>query len=295
MNLIKTVLIMVAFFSVVSPAISLAEGTGKERPKLRLCTAQSGNNYYRVGELIADAVMRGIKVRVIETKGSWENLETMSASRPRCDAIVAQDDAVALHRFQNDESKLAMERLTTLFEEKVHLLCNRKVRENNLDEINPGSIAMLINEYGSGSYISWRVMSKLNPKYRRFGASEKALDDALLTLLDNQKPTCLFYVSKLGGKTLNRANQNFGDRLKLLGVKDAKLERFVARLQRKLYTANKIPNAAYPNLIKEDIPTLSVNAVLFISTEWKAQNPKGAKLLSSTLLDLLSKKQPFLH
>ena len=147
----------------------------KERPKLRLCTAQAGNNYYRAGELIADAVNHSIDVRVIENERPWENLETMSASQPRCDAIVAQDDAVALHRFQNEESKLAMMRLTTLFEEKVHVLCNRKVKADSLKEIEPGTIAMLINEYGSGSYISWRVMSKLNQRYRQFGASEKSL------------------------------------------------------------------------------------------------------------------------
>ena len=181
--------------------------------KLKLCTAQAGNNYHKAGELIAGALRNLMQVEVVETKGSWENLETMSASRPRCDAILAQDDAVALHRFQNEESKLAMERLATLFNEKAHVLCNRKVKATRFTDLRPGAVKILTNEYGSGSFITWRVMSKLNPTYRQYGATEKGLDEALLTLLDNEKPTCLFYVSRLGGQTLNRANQNFGDRL----------------------------------------------------------------------------------
>ena len=105
---------------------------GAKKPFLRLCTAQAGNNYHLAGQRIAETLTQTIEVKVIETKGSWENLETMSASRPRCDAIIAQDDAVALHQFQNKESKLAMERMTSLFEEKAHLLCNRKVTAKNL-------------------------------------------------------------------------------------------------------------------------------------------------------------------
>lgn len=260
---------------------------------LRLCTAQAGNNYHRAGELISKALQDVMTVSVVETKGSWENLETMSASRPRCDAILAQDDAVALHRFQNEESKLAMERLVTLFEEKVHMICNRKVAATRFADIKPGSIDMLTNEYGSGSFITWRVMSKLNPLYRKFGATEKGLDESLLTLLDNEKPTCLFYVSRLGGQTLNRANQNFGDRLKLVSLEDPKLETTVSRLQRALYRPGVIEAKFYPNLLKTTVPTVAVNAVFFLSSEWKAQNPAGSKLLSKTLLELLSKHPHF--
>jgi TRAP-type uncharacterized transport system substrate-binding protein len=263
----------------------------QNKPVLRLCTAQAGNNYHIAGQRIAMALKNVIDVKVVETKGSWENLETMSASRPRCDAILAQDDAVALHRFQNEESKLAMDRMTTLFEEKTHLLCNRKVTAKKLSDIEPGSVAIFTNEYGSGSYITWHVMSKLNPRYRAHNATEKGLDEALLSLLDNQQPACLFYVSRQGGKTLNRANQNFGDRLKLIELSDQRLEQRVDRLKRKLYRPSKIERSSYPNLMEDTIDTLSVNAVFFLNSEWKAQHPQGTKNLSDTLLDVLSEKK----
>ena len=136
-------------------------------------------------------------------------------------------------------------------------------------------------------------MSKLNPQYRQYGASEKGLDEALLTLLDNERPTCLFYVSRLGGQTLNRANQNFGDRLKLVSIEDDKLEKVVTRLQRSLYRKDEIQADVYPNLSDKTVPTIAMNAVFFLSSEWKAQNPDGSKLLSKTLLDLLSRHAHF--
>lgn len=280
---------LIMSLSPVSAEDTQASSAEKDKkPLLRLCTAQAGNNYYIAGQRIAKALTEAIDVKVVETKGSWENLETMSASRPRCDAILAQDDAVALHRFQNEESKLAMDRMTTLFEEKAHLLCNRKVSANKLSEIKPGSVSIFTNEYGSGSYITWRVMSKLNPRYRAHNATEKGLDEALLSLLDNQQPACLFYVSRQGGKTLNRANQNFGDRLKLIELSDGRLEQRVDRLKRELYRPSKIDKSSYPNLLDDSIDTVSVNAVFFLNSDWKARHPEGTKKLSNTLLDVLS-------
>ena len=296
MKLLRIKLAVCALMFMSSPSWSQTSVEQKDKTttmKLRLCTAQAGNNYHRAGELIAIALRNHMAVQVIETKGSWENLETMSSSRPRCDAILAQDDAVALHRFQNEESKLAMERLAKLFEEKAHLICNRKVSADRFQDIAPNRVDMLTNEYGSGSFITWRVISKLNPIYRKFSASERGLDEALLKLLDNEKPTCLFYVSRLGGQTLNRANQNFGDRLKLVSFEAPKLEKVVSRLGRSLYRRDVIGAQVYPNLTNKTLPTVSVNAVFFLSSEWKAQNPGGSKLLSKSILELLSKHPHF--
>ena len=131
-------------------------------------------------------------------------------------------------------------------------------------------------------------MSKLNPKYKIHNVMEKGLDEALLSLLDNQAPACLFYVSGQGGKTLNRANRNFGDRLQLLELIDERLERYVDRLKRKLYRPSTILQASYPNLLDGSIKSFSVNAVFFLNSDWKARHPEGTKHLSDSLLDVLS-------
>lgn len=271
--------------------ISLASAdTGvAKRPQLKLCTATAGNIYHQIGSKIARHMHGAVDVDVVETKGSWENLETMSAMRPRCDAILAQEDAVLLHQFQNPESKMAMERVTSVFEEKLHILCNRKVRQQDLSEIKAGDVEILTNDYGSGSYITWRMLMKLNKKYRRFGSEERGLDGALLRLLDNDRPTCLFFVAGLNGRTLKRAENNFSDRLKLISLTDESLTVSNGRLKKPLYKTSLIPASAYPKLSKVDVKTLAVNAVFFVSTRWKDGHPDGFKALNNSLLDLMVK------
>ena len=73
-----------------------------------------------------------------------------------------------------------------------------------------------------GSYITWRMLMKLNKKYRRFG-SEERVRWRLTHLLDNDRPTCLFFVAGLNGRTLKRAENNFSDRLKLISLTDESL------------------------------------------------------------------------
>ena len=171
--------------------ISLASAdTGvAKRPQLKLCATTAGN-VTRLVQRLPDTCT-GRSMWMLSKQRLLENLETMSAMRPRCDAILAQEDAVLLHQFQNPESKMAMERVTSVFEEKLHILCNRKVRQQDLSEIKAGDVEILTNDYGSGSYITWRMLMKLNKKYRRFGSEERGLDGALLRLLDNDRSNLL--------------------------------------------------------------------------------------------------------
>jgi TRAP-type uncharacterized transport system substrate-binding protein len=78
-----------------------AADAGAGLPPLRICTGKTGNNYHRVGEAIASKLKGQVRVEVIETAGSWENLEAIHADRRRCDAIIAQDDAYALYEFEH--------------------------------------------------------------------------------------------------------------------------------------------------------------------------------------------------
>ena len=52
-----------------------------------------------------------VDVTLVETKGSWENLEMMDSNPRRCDAIIAQDDAHALHQFEKPDSGLTVDQL----------------------------------------------------------------------------------------------------------------------------------------------------------------------------------------
>ena len=259
------------------PQIEAAKPSKTKKPKLRICTAQPGNNYHRYGTLLADRLKEQADVVVVETRGSWENLEMMDANPRRCDAIIAQDDAHALHQFEKPNSALTVDRTATVYPEYTHLHCHRKVKANSLTELDPEKYPIIVSQYGSGSYITWRLFRRLNPDYKRFRIVEKNLDEGILRVLDGNTPACLFFVSGLGGDTLATADQTFGDQIKLLSIADPKLTRKVGRDKRQIYRLSSIPADTYKTLNNKPVTVPSLGAVFFTSPEWKARYPEAAR------------------
>ncbi len=256
---------------------------------MRLCTGGVGNNYHRVGVALKEALDGTIAVEVVETQGSWENLELLDRKPPRCDAIIAQEDAYALQQFERPESSLTIDRLATLYPEHVHLLCNRSAKGESLGDLDPRETRILVNSYGSGSFITWRLFSTLNKAYKSFRVVESGVDEGLLQLRNDRYPTCFFFVSGLGGRTLNTAHQTLGDRVRLMSVVDRALHRPVGRDKRQIYAPSTITQKVYPRLLSGDLDTQSVDAALFVSPTWKSRHPQAAKKLAQALLPLLER------
>ncbi len=268
------------------------EAAGEARVKgtlLRLCTGGAGNNYHRVGMAIKEALAGTVNVEVVETQGSWENLELLDRDPPRCDAIIAQEDAYALHQFERPDSSLSIDRLATLYPEHVHLLCNKAAKGDSIGELDPRETRILVNSYGSGSFITWRLFSTLNKAYKSFRVVESGVDEGLLQLRNDRYPSCYFFVSGLGGRTLNTAHQTLGDRVRLMSVVDRALHRPVGRDKRQVYAPSTITRKVYPRMLSSDLDTQSVDAALFVSPNWKARHPQAARTLAQTLLSLLER------
>lgn len=265
-----------------------AEPAGKQaRPLLRICTGSKGNTYHRAGTMLAEGLKGTVDVEVVETKGSWENLERIDAEPRRCDAVLAQDDAYALYQFEKPDSRLAMDRMAALYPEHVHLLCNENVDVDSVAELEPGKHRVLYNEYGSGTYITWSLFGKLNRKYAKLKSSEVTFAEGLLKVADGVQAQCIVFVSGLGGKTLREAHDRLGKQLKLVAVRDKRLHRKVGREKRQVYAASTIPEGTYPNLAGDDVKTVAVQAMFFASPEWKARHPEAARALAKALYELV--------
>ena len=272
-----------------SPADPSAE-KGLDAPA-RICTAQRGNNYHRYGVLLKEKLKDSVGIEVVETRGSWENIERIDSSPRLCDAVIAQEDAYILHQFEKPSSGLTMDRTATLFPEYVHLLCPKTIQANSLSELDPEKHSIIVNEYGSGSYITWRLFRRLNPDYKRFQIVEKGVDEAMLRILDQGSPACFFYVSGLGGHTLNTADETFGTQLKLVGINDPKLTRKVGRDNRQIYRPSRIDTGVYKKLHQGPVMAPTVAAVFFLSPEWKARYPEASRQLASALLQVIGDSQ----
>ncbi len=280
------------FLLLILPAIALAEQTPKEPPPtLRLCTGSVGNTYHRVGTILKEKLGGALDLKVIETRGSWENLERIDAEPRQCDAVIAQDDAYALYQFEKPKSSLTMDRVATLYPEYVHLLCHRSVDTKGALGLDAKKHRVLVNEYGSGTYITWSLLGRLNRRFARLRSSEVAIDEGLLKIADGVAAHCMVFVSGLGAGSLKRANDRLGGKLKLIGLVDEALQRKVGRDRRQVYRRAEIPAGTYPKLTTEAVPTQAVDAIFFVSPEWKARHPAGSKRLAATLIEIIPSLQ----
>ena len=262
-----------------APSISL--------PRARVCTAKAGNNYHRFGVLLKEKLKGVIDIEVLETRGSWENLEMIDANPRRCDAVIAQEDAYTLYRMNEKASHLTMDRTAKVFAEYVHLMCHRGVKASNILDLDPETHEIVINKYGSGAYITWNLFQRLNPEFKKYKVLEKTVDEAMLRIIDEGRPSCFFFVSAPGGETLKTANDVFGDQLRLVSVQDPQQERPVGLSKRQIYWSAEIPAGRYSKLAAKGLKTHTVAAVFFTSPEWKARHAEASSKLSSALLSLI--------
>ena len=263
-------------------------------PPLTLCTGTPGNRYHRVGQRIARAVEGRIRVDVITTKGSWENLERLDSGA--CDAAIAQEDAYVVRRFEQrrDARKAGrpapeptLHRTAALYPEHVHLLCNRAVKANGLAELSPDT-RIHLPRYGSGSFLSWRLFGTLEERYRRLKAVEIELTTILPRLARETHPACLFHVSGLGGRTLKSADETYRGSLRLLAVVDRKLHRPAGPERRQIYTPSTMTARTWPGLLEADMQTQTVDAVMFVRRAWRERHPRAAAALDEALIGLVA-------
>jgi TRAP-type uncharacterized transport system substrate-binding protein len=258
-----------------------------EVPALKLCTGKAGWNYKKAGEAIARKLEGKVKVEVVESAGSWENLEGLSQSPRRCDAALAQDDAYALWHFEKPETNLSIERVTSLYDEHAYLLCNEKAGIGSLKDLDPEKHKVMIRPFGTGSYITWKLFSKLDGKLAKVPAPEAGEPESLLKVVDGVAAHCMFFVSGPGNDFAKQTGEKFGDKLELVKVRDKNLLRKVGRDKRSVYSNVEVDEDAFPKLLDDDLETVSVAAVFFISPEWKADNPKAAAALNQALVELV--------
>ena len=285
--LTRCLLICLTMATVTSHATShTTEAAAQEVPRLRLCAGPSTGHYHTVGQLLARAMEGVAFVELVETKGSWENLGRAHASPPQCDALIAQDDAYEIYLYENPNRLGELERVTALYSEHVHLICNRLARARSLSTLPPNT-GLVIGPYGSGTYITWQLITRLNPQvYRPIRAIEATTDEGLLRLADGAQAQCMLSVSALAQGVVARANDDYGLRLELVSVADPSFQREVKG--RVLYRPSYIHKNVYPQLLSDHLLTQSVDAVFFLRSSWRTRSPIAAE----RLLQALARLQP---
>ncbi|TFH42545.1 MAG: hypothetical protein E4H01_13345, partial [Lysobacterales bacterium] len=103
---------------------ALCAGALAVEAPVTLCTAGPEGNYYAAGrEMAAHANPRYLKITVVETAGSTDNMQRMA--RRECGAAIVQSDAFLVYQARNPNRPVEITRNRFLYAEFAHLVCRR--------------------------------------------------------------------------------------------------------------------------------------------------------------------------
>ena len=284
---------------------SLSLGASKayaNKPTLRLCTGSPSGHYYGVGKIIAQAISRDISVEMLSTQGSWENLGLIHGiynSPRRCDAIIAQDDAVAVYLYEHQESIGAIEAISPLYQEYIQIVCNRQVKAERLNELTPDT-RMLVGGQGTGTFITWTLVKRLVPKiYSMLSTQKLGGAKGLDRLVSVDQPQCLLFVQALAQGLLTSINDDarLSEQLHFLHIDDRAFQYPINQggIARVLYRANHVHRNVYPKVLQDHLRTQTVDAVLYLHRDWSAANPQLARSIRELTVSMRSRIQRYVH
>jgi len=248
---------------------------------LNLCTGGPEGNYFAAGRaMAAHANPRYLKITVVETAGSMDNMQRME--RRECGAAIVQSDAFLVYQSRHSGKPVEITRNRFLYAEYAQLVCRRDANINTIGDLlkNSAKHKMLVGAPGSGSAMTWHAFTLLDGRYGALPSEDIGGKDAIRSILDAQAQ-CLFFVSGLGSEFARTLDQR-GKDLRLVPITETVLRtaEFGATT---LYETRDIPKGYYPNLEVgvpgSGIATLTVGATLVIDRHWSDRYPNGPSAL----------------
>lgn len=248
---------------------------------VNLCTAGAKGNYFAAGrEMAAAANPRFLKITVVETDGSMDNMQRMA--KGECGAAIVQSDAFLVYQARHRDKPVEITRNRFLYAEFAHLVCRRDANIATTDDLlrSPERHKVLVGAAESGSALTWHAFTLLDRRYGELTAENVGGEEALDRVLGNQAQ-CLFFVSGLGSELGNNVNQR-GKDLRLVPITEDVL-RNAAFGTVTLYETRHIPKGYYENLEaglpESGVETLTVAATLVIDRRWSDRYPNGPSAL----------------
>jgi TRAP transporter TAXI family solute receptor len=216
---------------------------------LTLATGGKTGEYYAFGQALAEVVAQHqprIKINVIETKGSINNLELLEQNQAQL-ALIQSNSSVSPN----------VKAVAFLFPEVFHLIANTESGINSVSDLKGKRIALMPS--GSGSYQLFWPLSQhygLTPQdFQTFPLAPTAAH----TALKQGRVDALFRIIALGNPAVNELLQTEKHRLVPID-QAAALQLFQPTLE-----ASTIPKGTYNGAIpipSEDLLVVSVRSVM---------------------------------
>lgn len=246
-----------------------AFGNAAQAEDFKLCTGTPGKNYEFAGQQIqAQAKGLGINVQVINTGGSWENLEKMG--RGECDgALVQEDNVIAYQRKAN----LPLVPLANMYQEYVHFICGKDEGVEDVTDLLNTEKTLNVGAAGSGARVTWENIVAADKRYGKV-VPQSYVDGLEYTMIDQGIVDCAIFLSGLKSGSALTADATYGKTTLLTEFTDSDLfgsQKGMGGSQ--LYTPAEIPEGTYPNwtpsamFSDNAVPTTAVWTKLVVRTD----------------------------
>ncbi|AUI68327.1 TAXI family TRAP transporter solute-binding subunit [Beggiatoa leptomitoformis] len=284
MNKVNKLFLIIGLFSLSLPTVWAGE------PVLNLCTGGKTGIYFPVGGMIATQAKGDVTVNVLETKGSADNLKKLKDKS--CDAAIVQADAYFAEEDMQLQTALKLEQTATLYDEYVHLICNRQSGVGSVGDLEdyPEKYTLLVGVKGSGSALTWRSFTLLDEDYAKVPTLPIGDGRALAQLVEGKEAQCLLYVGGLNSEIMKTFNAQ-GDKLQLVAVDDGDFDNKKDQLGKRIYHFAKIPSGTYDKLqsgfFSSSVTTIAVQAVVVANKEWIDANPDAYNNFATAVFDAI--------
>jgi TRAP transporter TAXI family solute receptor len=266
----RSLIALAALTLLASPAFAQTA-----KPELNLCTGGETGKYYQTAREIASQLSGTVKVNVLTSKGSLDNLSGLDSGA--CDAAIVQSDAYGNYVQTNPVSNLNIERVVPLYNEYAHLICNKDASINKVSDLLKNNRAVAIGEIGTGTRVTWDTWVKQNPDYAKVPVTRDAGTRAVTKAVDGTEVQCFLFVAGLNSGTINKVNNDAGYALRMVSIDDGSFDDVMDPKGKRVYEFTDMPKV-YPAL--QDfgffhdgkVRTLAIGAILVANVSWVDAN-----------------------
>ena len=262
------------FLLIAAATLGLSAATSAQAAeKFRLCTGNAKLNYYAAGQHLK---RHAGNVEVVETKGSLDNLDKVTAGE--CDGAFVQNDALLVYSGKNAKAISALQRAGVLYQEQANLICNRKAyTSSRMVDLN-SNYTVAIGPDGSGANTTWAAFVAADKaRYGKVRTSDLTGSLALSAVNDGSEVQCALIVTALNASFLKNEAPKYASGVVLVETDDRDMTRNAKDARNNpVYTYGEIPSGTYKGIQpsgmfgSKSVATIQVDAVFVANRDWVA-------------------------
>lgn len=279
--MIKKMFLSIAF---AAAAMFATSAMAQDAPVLKFCGGAKGGVYDFTANVLASQLADSVRVEVVNTKGSWENLQKIASGE--CDAGMTQSDGLYLYSQENPNALELFPLDENLYTEYFHLICNRKSGVTQFSDLNKET-TVYSGGRGSGADTTLRGLIASDVQYGGGDYKDVPLSNEggvpALIKLNGGKGACMAYTGAPGSKFITGDASKFADNLVIVPVEDKDFndaEYTDSNGNKQSVWSNVVmPYSSYGKLMpsgtfgRKDVNTMGVASEVVISQKWSTENP----------------------